>query len=203
MNQYYYIDANGNQAGPVSKQDLRTCKINRQTFVWCEGMPGWAPAETVADLNEFFVSIPPIPPLPSSYTQVPQQPQPKQTQISNSQKTLLFAIGAIIAGGFTAIIIRYMGPYLSSLVGQEAEYGAYFLAILFSLIIIAIAVVIKNNGYRFVTIAVAIITIISACMWTREDTGGFGKFKNGYYHSYGYGSYSNRLLNKYGISVDD
>lgn len=78
MNQYYYVDAYGKQSGPVSKQELRAYNVTRQTMVWCEGMPGWAPAGSVADLNEIFAFVPPAPPSPSPYNQTHQMPVQQQ-----------------------------------------------------------------------------------------------------------------------------
>lgn len=52
--QYYYMDASGQQVGPVSFDDLRQLASNgtiqRETLVWCEGMAEWAAASGVDGL---------------------------------------------------------------------------------------------------------------------------------------------------------
>ncbi|MDO4320256.1 MAG: CD225/dispanin family protein [Bacteroidales bacterium] len=59
MMQYYYINAQGQQCGPVSPSDFAALGVDRNTMVWCNGMATWAPAGTVAELAEFVNQIPP------------------------------------------------------------------------------------------------------------------------------------------------
>ena len=62
----YHIAINGGQAGPFDlstlAQKLRDGSLGRSTLVWKQGMPAWAAAETVADLQALFAAVPP--PLP-------------------------------------------------------------------------------------------------------------------------------------------
>ncbi len=53
-NSYFYIDASGNQQGPVSAQTLTSCGINTSTLVWHAGMTDWLPAGQVDELKEIF-----------------------------------------------------------------------------------------------------------------------------------------------------
>lgn len=47
MKQYFYIDSNNQQVGPVGEDVLWSLvhggKISPQTYIWAEGMPGWQP----------------------------------------------------------------------------------------------------------------------------------------------------------------
>lgn len=56
MNQYYYIDAQGVQKGPVYVNELMGCGVGPQTMVWCQGMANWARAVEVAELQAFFAA---------------------------------------------------------------------------------------------------------------------------------------------------
>ena len=62
----FHIAVNGAQAGPFDlnmlAQKLREGSLSRSTLVWRQGMPAWAAAETVADLQALFAAVPP--PLP-------------------------------------------------------------------------------------------------------------------------------------------
>lgn len=64
-----YVYLNNQQAGPYDMPILQQLVIRgvltRQTLVWKEGMPAWATAETVPELQSLFASVPPpVPPVP-------------------------------------------------------------------------------------------------------------------------------------------
>ncbi len=56
MTQYYYLDANGQQCGPVPQSSLLQFGITKDTMVWTNGMPGWAKAGNVMELQTLFAS---------------------------------------------------------------------------------------------------------------------------------------------------
>jgi membrane protease subunit (stomatin/prohibitin family) len=64
----FFVGVNGAQAGPFDMTTLaakiRAGEITRQTLVWKAGMSGWAAADSVAELQSLFVSVPP--PLPTT-----------------------------------------------------------------------------------------------------------------------------------------
>lgn len=49
--QYYYIDSNDIQCGPVLRDQLVALGVTPETFVWKEGMTDWQQAKFVEDLN--------------------------------------------------------------------------------------------------------------------------------------------------------
>lgn len=52
---YYYIDVVGNQSTtPVDESELVNLGVTEKTPVWCEGMPGWAPAGSIPALKHYF-----------------------------------------------------------------------------------------------------------------------------------------------------
>jgi membrane protease subunit (stomatin/prohibitin family) len=65
--QYYYA-LDGQQAGPVSFDQLKTLfaarKINKDTLVWKQGLPNWSPLKDVEELKAFLGGNTP-PPLPT------------------------------------------------------------------------------------------------------------------------------------------
>jgi len=63
----YYAAIDGRQAGPFDLSALQSKaaegKLRRETLVWKQGMPAWAAAGTVPDLEGVLGSVPPA--LPS------------------------------------------------------------------------------------------------------------------------------------------
>ena len=53
--QYYYLDDNNQQHGPLSKDQLKTVGIKSDTWVWKEGLDKWTPAKVVEDLKNFII----------------------------------------------------------------------------------------------------------------------------------------------------
>ena len=71
----YYIIHNGQQVGPMPKEQLVSYGLCPTSKVWCEGMPNWADAATVPDLQSIL--YPQQPPTPQPPHQGGyQQPQP-------------------------------------------------------------------------------------------------------------------------------
>lgn len=79
MNQFYYIDANGQQRGPVeiSAVKISGIVITPETMVWHSGIPNWVPAKNVPELL-CVIQQPSCPP------QSPVNPQPSYTPPVNS-----------------------------------------------------------------------------------------------------------------------
>ena len=63
----YYLYVNNTQQGPFDLPTLQTLvsagTFTSQTFVWKQGMAGWAAASTQPDLMGLFGSTPPPPPV--------------------------------------------------------------------------------------------------------------------------------------------
>ena len=62
MKIYYYVDKNGQQAGPVPGELLVQHGVTAYTNVWCEGMTEWQKAIDVPELKALFTQVPPTPP---------------------------------------------------------------------------------------------------------------------------------------------
>ena len=63
--QQFHFDNGGQPAGPYPVNALRqfvaSGQLTRDTVVWTNGMPGWAPASTVPALQPLFSAPPPLP----------------------------------------------------------------------------------------------------------------------------------------------
>ena len=116
MGIWYYVDANHQRQGPVTPDELalafRRGTVNRDTLVWREGLPQWAPLEQhLAELP----SPPEAPPVPAA-TGLP--------------KADAAALDEVVDAGF----IRRLGAFLidSMIVG-----GAFYMVFLVVLLVTA------------------------------------------------------------------
>lgn len=77
MNEQYFIIVDGQQKGPYPREVLRMQGMTPDTYVWREGMDGWAQASSMPELTALFAeeqdSI-----FPNSEQQPQQQAQPGQ-----------------------------------------------------------------------------------------------------------------------------
>ena len=118
MKQYFYIDSNNQQIGPICEEAvialLKCGAISRQTLIWAEGMPGWQPVCAVFPESAKETCIPPLGVEPS--TTVPEAPAaslPQDLPKLWSKYRKLFIIGGavalIAAFSFTAYFVSDSG----------------------------------------------------------------------------------------------
>lgn len=94
MKQYYYVDGNNQQQGPIDAAQLPSFGVTAKTLVWCEGMANWQVAGEIPELASFFAAKQPeIPAQPQMQPGTPAQPQmqqqvqPQPMNINNFQQT--------------------------------------------------------------------------------------------------------------------
>ena len=94
MKQYYYVDGNNQQQGPIDAAQLPSFGVTAKTLVWCEGMANWQVAGEIPELASFFAAKQPeIPAQPQIQPGTPAQPQmqqqgqPQPMNINNFQQT--------------------------------------------------------------------------------------------------------------------
>ena len=98
MKQYYYVDGNNQQQGPIDAAQLPAFGVTTKTLVWCEGMANWQAAGEIPELASFFAAKQPeIPAQPQMQPGTPAQPQmqqqaqpqvqPQPMNINNFQQT--------------------------------------------------------------------------------------------------------------------
>ncbi len=80
MDEYFYIDNDNNQIGPVSVDELRGKGISPTTPVWKNGMEDWTPAGKVDELSSLFAEQPPQYEASDSGQQAYYQQQPPYQQ---------------------------------------------------------------------------------------------------------------------------
>ena len=80
MLEYYFLDANEVQHGPISGEQLLSYGVTPGTLVWAEGMADWVEAGRVADLAPLFAdngaATAPSQLPPSAYTDAHQTAEP-------------------------------------------------------------------------------------------------------------------------------
>lgn len=115
---WYYVQ-NGQQAGPVSQEDLteslRTGAVQPNTLVWRNGMGNWLPANEVAELSA-GAAAPSDPANPSSVyapgqSALQQAASPYATQWAAPRTNplaiwslVLSLVGLLLCGAFAAIL---------------------------------------------------------------------------------------------------
>ena len=94
MKQYYYVDGNNQQQGPIDAAQLPSFGVTAKTLVWCEGMANWQVAGEIPELASLFAAKQPeIPAQPQMQPGTPAQPQmqpqvqPQTMNINNFQQT--------------------------------------------------------------------------------------------------------------------
>lgn len=84
MAHYFYVNAQNEQKGPVSAEELARCGVNRSTLVWREGMPQWQPAGSLPELSFIFAPQPATPPPVNPAGGTAQGPRPQQGPVYQS-----------------------------------------------------------------------------------------------------------------------
>lgn len=62
MNEYFYLDSQGKQHGPISVDSFKMYDVTANTMVWCVSMDDWKKAKEVEELKHLFTNEPPEPP---------------------------------------------------------------------------------------------------------------------------------------------
>lgn len=84
--QYFFLDENGKQQGPVEKTQLISNGVKGSTLVWSAGMSGWTKAIEVNELKMLFAAAPaPAPvPTPSPTPSTGSTTNPNQNRFDNA-----------------------------------------------------------------------------------------------------------------------
>lgn len=87
MEEYFYLDGNNQQKGPIASSDLLKYGVTKHTLVWRNGMNNWQAAAAVPELAALFVeskepSTPPVPPIPPVVPPTPATPPTPPTPVT-------------------------------------------------------------------------------------------------------------------------
>lgn len=80
MKEYYYLDADQQQKGPIDPSEFMRLGITKNTLLWKNGMAGWQAAGMIPELALYFQAAPPTPPPAtgsSGSTTIPPRPAPQ------------------------------------------------------------------------------------------------------------------------------
>ncbi len=144
MKQYHYINTAGQQAGPLSLDELQKI-ISPSTMIWCEGMENWQPANTVIDIG----AVPPTAP-PAYITEIPQSPCLNTTQTQAKPENLqtwifraiIFYCILLAINIITTFIGEHRYQYEMKIEFQIAEYA---ILLMFVTNIIISILLLKNS----------------------------------------------------------
>lgn len=117
----YYIAENGQQVGPMEKEELLRHGLTVNTLVWCEGQTQWVPAGTVPDLAPLLGMAPQTPPIPQQPYQQPYYQQPYNQAVM--PKTYLTE--AILVTLFCCLPLGIVAIIKASGVSQAFNRGDY------------------------------------------------------------------------------
>ena len=95
MENYFYLNEQNEQKGPVTPEELIRNGITKNTMVWKNGMAQWMQAGEVPEINQLFTSAttpPPYPPVPPRVT-----PTPPPTPSVPAQKPDNWLVWAILS----------------------------------------------------------------------------------------------------------
>lgn len=115
----YYIIYNGQQVGPMSREQLLSYGLNPNSSVWTDGMPQWVPAYTIPDLMEIMPQERP------ANGGTPPPPPYCGTPAAGTQGS-----GKRVAAGILAILLGSIGVQYF----YVNKIGGGFLTILLSLV---------------------------------------------------------------------
>lgn len=73
MKEYYYLDAQNERKGPITKEELLSQNLDKETLVWREGLENWTPIKDIAELAEAIRHKTP-PPLPQNFNNEKEPP---------------------------------------------------------------------------------------------------------------------------------
>ena len=144
MKQYYYINTAGQQAGPLSLDELQKI-ISPSTMIWCEGMENWQPANTVINIG----TVPP--PAPPAYITEIQQPPCLDTIQTHAKpenlqtwifRAIIFYCILLAINIITTFIGEHRYQYEMKIEFQIAEYA---ILLMFVTNIIISILLLKNS----------------------------------------------------------
>jgi hypothetical protein len=144
---YYYYSEKDQQLGPFLKEDLKQKLIKKDTLVWTDGLAEWVTAESLEDLKDIIISLPP--PLPKKNIQ-PKKPETvhiskkvdiksseienKSLEIEKSNDNSSIIVGFLSFGLYYLLINNINNSSVSIESYFANYYGALILILIFRII---------------------------------------------------------------------
>lgn len=111
----WYIIYNGQQIGPMTKENLLAYNPSRDTMVWKDGMANWQPIYTIPELMELLSGGPSVPPINPQPGVTPPKGVPNYYPAAPMKDKTTAGILAILLGGL-GIQYFYLGKVGGGLV---------------------------------------------------------------------------------------
>ncbi len=113
MEMTWYYAHDGARKGPVSRDDLQVAltrgEVDRQSLVWCQGMPQWQALESVEELQPLLAHVPP--PLPPEPPPLPTQAAATPTAAADDGRSATDHRRPGMGGRILAVFGKIMGVF--------------------------------------------------------------------------------------------
>jgi hypothetical protein len=203
MAQYFYLDSNNRQSGPVDAGQLTRYGVTKDTHVWTEGMSQWQPAGSVPELAGLFPSAvaPPqmAPPPPPVRPQVIPPVAPKA-------KPLLRMPAMIALAAVAAIVLSLLFIPLSALLASLLNANPYLLPNVVMIItgILAVLCLIIRKYRKLLNFCLLLPVLLSAAFGSFYYYNQHANaFHNGVceVHDYSHHGGTRGIINRFGIQI--
>lgn len=166
MNNYFYLDANGKQQGPIPSYKLIENGVKPNTLVWCTGMSDWQRAQDVVELKSMFgnSNMPPEPPNPFAADDLKRDYESLRNSFRNSLPAGCpdtHMVGAIIV---TVLSFVLGCSLLGTLAGIMAIYKADRVKTFYRLRQYDDAELASNSASRWIKYSI-ILLILTRLLW--------------------------------------
>lgn len=121
MKEYYYLDAEHQQKGPIDPSEFMRLGITKNTLLWKNGMAGWQAAGMIPELSLYFHTTTPPPPPPAATIITPGPASPP----SEAQKPDSLLIWSILSTVLCCPPLGIVAIVYSTKVDSLWDKGAY------------------------------------------------------------------------------
>jgi len=125
---YFYLDGNNKQQGPVAVNELPKYSVTRETKVWKQGMSDWQTVGSIPELSGIFpppITPPPPPIVPPPIPSVAPPPYQTTNAIAPMQKPDNLLVWSILATAFCCIPSGIYAIFESNKVDNLWNKGDY------------------------------------------------------------------------------
>jgi hypothetical protein len=206
MKQYYYLDSNNRQSGPVDAGQLTRYGITRDMHVWTEGMSQWQPAGLVPELAGLFppAVAPPqmAPPPPPVQPPVVPSVAPKIKILLRTPK--LIALAAAVAAIVLSLLSIPLSALTASLFNARPTSPPIVMIVITGILVVLCLIIRKyRKPLNFCLLLPVLLSAAFGSFYYFNQSA--GAFHNGYcsVHDYsrGYGGHSSGLINRFGRQI--
>ena len=157
----YFIYNDGKKLGPFSLRDLRDQNLTSETHIWKSGMNNWEKAPFFDELAGSFTVVSKLEPLLKEVNQGKAiTPAATAEGETNADKMLMLFIGVIALQSLYYLILNWVVVRWMDVEVYSTPWVWGISNILFDIVPIVLAILVKNSKFRLGMILVSIIPII-------------------------------------------